>query len=169
VVAAEVRKLAERSKVAAGEISELSAAGVKVSEQAGTQLSELVPKIQKTARLIQEITATSIEQNSGASQVNNAIQQLNNITQQNAAASEELATNSEELASQADQLKELVAYFKVGESSLKSFSSPARPKVTNSSPKVSKNTAPQKSSVSVIDMGKSQISDKDDDSWEYYS
>ena len=171
VVAAEVRKLAERSKVAAGEISELSAAGVKVSEQAGTQLSELVPEIQKTAQLIQEIAATSVEQNSGAGQVNSAIQQLNNITQQNAAASEELATNSEELASQADQLKELVAYFRVGESknNLKAFSThkPAKKIITNpvegANPKSAGKKAP------LLDLGKPTVPDKDDDNWEYYS
>jgi methyl-accepting chemotaxis protein len=113
VVAAEVRKLAERSQVAAAEIDKLSKFGVSISEEAGKKLSVIVPEIQKTASLIQEIAAASIEQNSGAEQVNSAIQQLNQITQQNAAASEELATSSEELASQADQLLDIVSYFKL--------------------------------------------------------
>jgi len=113
VVAAEVRKLAERSKVAAEEIDNLSKGGVQDSERAGVMLSELVPEIEKTSRLLQEITAASLEQNSGADQINNAIQQLNNVTQQNAAASEEMATSSEELAGQADQLKEQMLFFKV--------------------------------------------------------
>lgn len=113
VVAAEVRKLAERSKVAADEIDQLSKSGVEISEKAGQQLAEIVPEIEKTAKLVQEIASASIEQNSGADQVNNALQQLNQVTQQNAAASEEMATSSEELSSQADQLKELISYFKV--------------------------------------------------------
>lgn len=113
VVAAEVRKLAERSQVAAAEINKLSGFGVKISDEAGKRLSAIVPDIQKTAQLIQEIAAASIEQNSGADQVNSAIQQLNQVTQQNAAASEEMATSSEELASQADQLLEIVSYFKI--------------------------------------------------------
>jgi len=115
VVASEVRKLAERSKVAADEIDDLSKNGVDVAERAGSKLSEIVPDIQKTARLVQEIAAASIEQSSGADQVNNAIQQLNNVTQQNAAASEEMATSSEELASQAEQLKEIISFFNTGE------------------------------------------------------
>src|SRR6056297_1679723 len=115
VVAAEVRKLAERSKVAADEIDELSKSGVDISEKAGKQLADIVPEIEKTAQLVQEISASSMEQNSGAEQVNNAIQQLNQVTQQNAAASEELATSSEELASQAQQLKENIGYFVTGE------------------------------------------------------
>lgn len=115
VVAAEVRKLAERSKVAADEIVQLAASGVEISEMAGQQLTEIVPQIENTAKLIQEITAASLEQNSGAEQVNNAIQQLNQVTQQNAAASEEMATGAEELSSQAEQLKEIISFFKIDE------------------------------------------------------
>lgn len=115
VVAAEVRKLAERSQAAASEIDQLSKDGVNVSVEAGEKLRAIVPEIQKTTHLVQEITAASIEQNSGAGQVNSAIQQLNDITQQNAAASEEMATSSEELASQAEQLLEMISYFKLNE------------------------------------------------------
>jgi|GEM_PF-1177771 len=114
VVAAEVRKLAERSKVAADEIVGLSNKSVKVTEDAGEFMMEIIPNIEKTAKLVQEISAASMEQNSGADQVNNAIQQLNQVTQQNAAASEELATSSEELSSQADQLKDNISYFSIG-------------------------------------------------------
>lgn len=113
VVAAEVRKLAERSKVAAEEIARISKKGVLMSDEAGKMLEQVVPEIQKTARLVQEIAAASTEQNSGADQVNSALQQLNQVTQQNAAASEEMATSSEELASQAEQLKDIISYFKV--------------------------------------------------------
>jgi len=114
VVAAEVRKLAERSKVAAEEIDELSKNGVNIAEKAGVKLNEIVPQIEKTAQLVQEIASASMEQNSGADQVNNAMQQLNNVTQQNAAASEEMATSAEELSSQAEQLKETIQFFNTG-------------------------------------------------------
>lgn len=113
VVAAEVRKLAERSKVAADQIDELSRNGVEISEKAGNQLAEVVPEIEKTSKLVQEISAASIEQNSGTNQINTAIQQLNKVTQQSAAASEEVATSSEELTEQAEQLKNLVAFFRL--------------------------------------------------------
>ena len=114
VVAEEVRKLAARSQDAAKEIEETSKSSVDVAEKSGKMLEAIVPDIQKTARLVQEITAANNEMTGGASQVNNAIQQLNQVTQQNAAASEELATSSEELSSQADELKNQVAYFKTG-------------------------------------------------------
>ncbi|HEX8947535.1 MAG TPA: methyl-accepting chemotaxis protein, partial [Dissulfurispiraceae bacterium] len=105
VVASEVRKLAERSQTAAGEISQLSGSSVMVAENAGQMLAKLVPDIQKTAELVQEISAASNEQNSGAEQINKAIQQLDQVIQQNASASEEMASTSEELASQAEQLQ----------------------------------------------------------------
>ena len=66
VVASEVRKLAERSQAAAGEISELSGRSVQVAETAGQMLNKMVPDIQKTAELVQEISASSREQDSGA-------------------------------------------------------------------------------------------------------
>ncbi len=113
VVAAEVRKLAERSQISAVEIDTLSKSSVSVAEKAGKLFEELVPNIQKTAELVQEINASSLEQNSGAQQVNSAIQELNGVTQQNAASSEELAANSEELASQADMLRSTINYFKL--------------------------------------------------------
>ena len=115
VVAAEVRKLAERSKASADEIDLLSKNGVDVSEKAGKQLAEIVPEIEKTAKLVQEISAASNEQNSGAEQVNSALQQLNQVTQENASAAEEMSTSSEELSGQADQLKEMVSFFKIGD------------------------------------------------------
>lgn len=114
VVAAEVRKLAERSKAAADEIVGLSTQSLSITEEARDLMAEIIPDIEKTSKLVQEIAAASMEQNTGADQVNSAIQQLNQITQQNAAASEELATSSEELAAQAQQLKEGIAYFDLG-------------------------------------------------------
>ncbi|WP_136523313.1 methyl-accepting chemotaxis protein [Geomonas ferrireducens] len=115
VVASEVRKLAERSQKAAGEISELSANSVNIAERAGELLAKMVPDIQKTAELVQEISAASREQDTGAEQINKAIQQLDQVIQQNASASEEMSSTAEELASQAEQLQSTIAFFNIGE------------------------------------------------------
>ncbi len=115
VVAAEVRKLAERSQAAAGEISQLSVTSVEVAEKAGQMLAKLVPDIQKTAELVQEISAASKEQTSGSAQINAAIQQLNHVIQQNAGATEEISATAEELLTQAEQLRGAIAFFKVEE------------------------------------------------------
>jgi methyl-accepting chemotaxis protein len=119
VVAAEVRKLAERSQAAAREIAHLSSSSVEIAEQAGTLLGKLVPDIQKTAELVQEIAAASKEQTAGADQINGAIQQLNQVVQQNAGAAEEMASTAAELASQADQLQTMIAFFKTGEAAVR--------------------------------------------------
>ncbi len=115
VVAAEVRKLAERSQKAAGEINQLSGTTVKVSEKAGEMLEKLVPDIQKTAELVQEITAASKEQDTGAEQINKALQQLEKVIQQNASAAEEMASTTEEMTGQSDQLITALGFFKTGE------------------------------------------------------
>jgi methyl-accepting chemotaxis protein len=114
VVAAEVRKLAERSQKAAGEINQLSANTLKVSEKSGEMLDKLVPDIQRTAELVQEISAASKEQDTGAEQINKALQQLEQVIQQNASASEEMASTTEELTGQSDQLMSALAFFHTG-------------------------------------------------------
>jgi methyl-accepting chemotaxis protein len=111
VVASEVRKLAERSQAAATEITKISRSSTEVAERAGSLLTKLVPDIQKTADLVQEINAASQEQSQGANQVNRALQQLDTVVQQNASASEELSSTAEELSAQSEQLQASIAFF----------------------------------------------------------
>jgi methyl-accepting chemotaxis protein len=115
VVAAEVRTLAEHSRTAAAEITQLTSSSVIKAERAGEKLGKLVPDIQRTAELVQEISASSKEQTAGTAQINQAIQQLDQVTQQNAATSEELAATTEELAAQAEQLQQVIAFFTLDE------------------------------------------------------
>ena len=132
VVAAEVRKLAERSQIAAGEIDILSHSSVDTAEKTGEMLKKVVPNIQKTAELVQEISAASAEQNTGAEQINGAILQLDQVIQQNSGAAEELSATSEEMnataetmaasaesmLNQADDLTDIIAFFKVGDANM---------------------------------------------------
>ncbi len=112
VVASEVRKLAEHSQKAAKEIDDISISSVATAEHSGKMLAEVIPQIQNTAQLVQEISATSLEQNSGIGQISQAIQQLSAVVQSNSALSEELASSSEELSSQAKVLLDTISYFK---------------------------------------------------------
>jgi methyl-accepting chemotaxis protein len=113
VVAVEVRKLAERCREAADEINKLSANGVSVAKVAVKQFDEIIPEMELTAKLVQEISSSSGEQNAGIDQVSSSIQLLNMVAQQNAAASEEMVTSAEELANQAEKLKQIVSFFRI--------------------------------------------------------
>ena len=113
VVAAEVKKLAENSQKASAEINQLAVESVKISDLAGTTIEKIIPDIRHTADLVEEISASSTEQNSGILQINDAIMQLDQVIQQNAAASEESASMAEELSSQAERMQETMKFFKI--------------------------------------------------------
>jgi methyl-accepting chemotaxis protein len=108
VVATEVRKLAERSQVAAQDIGEVATNSVSLAEKAGQLLEAMLPSIHKTSDLVQEIAAASAEQSAGVGQVNTAVSELNKITQQNAASAEELAATAEEMQDLAEALRRVV-------------------------------------------------------------
>jgi methyl-accepting chemotaxis protein len=113
VVAGEVRKLAERSKTAASEINLVSKSTTELSNNAEKELNVLAPEIEKTAHLVEEIAASSVEQASGIEQIHNAMQQLNMVVQSNAERSDQMAEQAEEMSRQADELNSLVSKFKL--------------------------------------------------------
>ncbi|MEN8123040.1 MAG: methyl-accepting chemotaxis protein [Bacteroidota bacterium] len=115
VVASEVRKLAERSKVAADEINEVSIHGINIAEKAASELAGLVPEINKTASLVQDIAAGSLQQETGSEQINEVIQQLNDIAQQNASAASELSYSSRDLNEQSNKLMNVISFFRIKE------------------------------------------------------
>lgn len=169
VVASEVRKLAERSQSAAAEIGDLSSSSVEVAERAGEMLNRMVPDIQRTSELVQEIAAASKEQDTGAEQVNKAIQQLDQVIQQNASASEEMASTSEELSSQAEQLQDTISFFKVGDAQ---HTRKQAPKTTKAMPAIAhrQQSSPAKPKAPSrglnLDMGRGR--DKLDDDFQEY-
>ncbi|WP_279478771.1 methyl-accepting chemotaxis protein [Aureimonas sp. SK2] len=126
VVASEVRKLAERSQIAASEIGELSGSTLKIAEDAGSRLQQLVPDIQRTAELVSEISAACREQNAGAEQINQAIQQLDQVTQQNAAAANEMSATAEQLSAEAGRLNDRAGFFRIEEQAKRQASGPGR-------------------------------------------
>lgn len=113
VVAGEVKKLADKSKDAAGVINSVSSSTMVMSKAARRELEALVPEIEKTAHLIHEIAAASMEQVSGVEQINTAMQQLNYVVQNNALRSDELSSHSKDLSVQAEELRDLISEFKI--------------------------------------------------------
>lgn len=112
VVASEVRKLAERSQNAASEISEISVKTLETAENAGNLIREVVPSIEQTSMLVQEIASNAHEQDQGAQQVSTAIIQMDSVVQQNASAAEEMAAMAEELSAEAQRLVQVISFFK---------------------------------------------------------
>ncbi len=115
VVASEVRKLAERSQAAAGEINELSLQTITAALDAGRMIDQLVPDIERTSDLVSDISRANNEMSSGGAQVNGAIQQLDRVTQANTAAAEEMSATAEELAAQAATLRASIEFFRTGD------------------------------------------------------
>lgn len=115
VVAEEVRKLAERSQASAADIGQVAKESVLAAEGAGESISKMIPEIQKTSALVDEISAAAEEQDSGSRQISAAMEQLSSTTQQAASASEELASTAEELNGQAETLRDLMRFFRLGD------------------------------------------------------
>lgn len=186
VVAAEVRKLAERSKQAANEIVALVAKGMKVSQMAGEKAKMLVPEIEKTTVLVKEISAASIEQKTGAEQINLAMQNLNVITQENASSSDELTNSSVQLSALAESLRAAVSFFKIDESQVQSEEVPVAENKTETSnataqaskskestdgdsePKSRRNRVTEHQQGTTIDLGNLSSSEFDLDNYEKF-
>lgn len=118
VVASEVRKLAERSQNSAAEINELSVKTVELSQSANSMISKVIPSIEQTSQLVDEIATASREQDNGAQQVNIAITQLDTVVQQNASSAEQMAAMAEELTTESEKLVDTLKFFKLDESEI---------------------------------------------------
>lgn len=113
VVANEVKKLAEKAKVAATEIDEISTGGLQISDATEKDLSKLLPDIEKTTMLVRAITNANVEQSHGATEIQNVIQELNSIAQTNAVVSEDLKSKAENLSNESTNLQKMVRIFKL--------------------------------------------------------
>ena len=112
VVAAEVKKLAERSRVAANEIFEMMRQGVNISAVAGEKLKKMVPQINESARLTEHISNGAHEQKLGIEQINASMIEINDINAVNANSSSELLGFAKTLHLKSDELLHAVAFFK---------------------------------------------------------
>lgn len=113
VVAGEVKKLAERSRISSEEIEKVSQKGITIAKEAGSKLSEHVPMVHQTAKLVREITTSNIEQNSGIEQINISIQKLNSITQRNAVEANNIVNNINKLSDNSRGLSKSIDFFKI--------------------------------------------------------
>jgi methyl-accepting chemotaxis protein len=111
VIATEVRKLAEKSRVGANEINELTEMSLSVATQARDLLFELLPDIQKTVKLINEIAVSNTEQEHGINQINEIANSNYNVIKESTSVSEQMSKSAEELLTQAELLKNQLSFF----------------------------------------------------------
>ncbi len=127
VVATEVRKLAERCRVAASEIGALSVETLKASGEAGEQIERLTPEIRRTADLVQEISAAMREQDARTGEIDGAIRALDRRIAENAGSAREAAGTMGQLLAGADGLRALIARIGEGDDGKGSEAAPERP------------------------------------------
>lgn len=115
VVAEAVRSLAQRSAVAAKDISilikesvEQVENGTRVADSSEAVLSSIVQEIKKVAVLNGEISAASNEQALGIQQINKAMTELDTSTQQNASVAEEVSASADQMNGQVSSIGQLV-------------------------------------------------------------
>ena len=113
VVATEVRKLAERSKETASEITALAVNVAQVAENAGFILGKIVPQVVQTSELVREIYNASEEQQSGVEQINAAVAQIESSTRRSAETSEALSRAVNDINHNIQQLREQALFFKL--------------------------------------------------------
>ena len=116
VVATEVRGLAERSQRAAVDIREMASKSQAITTRSGALLGELVQSMTQTMEIVQDVSAASVDQSNGISEVNVAMKQVNAVATQNSTAAEDLAATAQEMSAQAETLQELVQFFRNGRS-----------------------------------------------------
>jgi methyl-accepting chemotaxis protein len=134
VVADEVRKLAERTGKATGEITDMIKGiqtetkeavhsmetgiqevdkGRELADQAGNSLTEVVAGAQRVMDMIQQIATATEQQSAAAEQISKNIEHIASITKETATGAEQSATAAEELNRQAEGLQQMVGRFKV--------------------------------------------------------
>ncbi len=134
VVADEVRKLAERTGTATGEITEMIKGiqndsgravssmeeagnlvenGKSLADQAGINLHEISDLSQRVKDMIIQIATASDEQSAAAEQISKNIEHISSVTKETATGAQQSAAAAEELNRQAERMQQMISKFVV--------------------------------------------------------
>ena len=169
VVATEVRKLAERSQAAAGEINSMATHSMQTASQAGEIIQELVEEIHTTTDLVRGIDEASQEQALTIKENVQAFYQMDQIIQKNTAVSEEIASISQMLSSQAGDLSAIMSFFKTRETEKQTVGESAQITMSQTPAMVFPlDENEQQMAMSVSEEFDSPALSDDEDEWERY-
>ncbi|PCG20589.1 methyl-accepting chemotaxis protein [Brachyspira sp. G79] len=125
VVASEVRNLAQTTQSSVKDITALVDntnekinKATETARQSQDIFMDIQEKIDNTAKIMQDISATAMEQQVGVDQVNRAVAEMDTVTQHNASLVQESTYTSESLLEQAHALKDTVSFFKLSAADL---------------------------------------------------
>jgi ligand-binding sensor domain-containing protein/methyl-accepting chemotaxis protein len=113
VIAGEVRKLAERSRLASKEIVGSAQLGARRTEEVGDMILNFLPEVEKSAELIKEISQSSEKQSGAIENMKNSLLQFFGTSKKNSVISEEIYEISSELEKLAQYLKEEIMKIEV--------------------------------------------------------
>ena len=125
VVASEVRNLAQTTQSSVKDITvlvdntnEKINKATETARQSQDIFIDIQQKIEDTAKIMQDISATAMEQQVGVDQVNRAVAEMDTVTQHNASLVQESTDTSESLLNQAHMLQDAVSFFKLNPADL---------------------------------------------------
>ena len=120
VVADEVQRLANKSAVSAGDITELIESssklveyGTSLSVEMTEALSAVVSSAQRTTEMVERIADSAVQQSQSLRQLKLGMEQISDVVQTNAATAEKSAASARQLNVQAEELKTLVHKFQL--------------------------------------------------------
>ena len=120
VVASEVRNLAQNAQTSAKDITLLiDNIYEKINKSAETAreskliFNDIQSKVENTAKIMNEISTTALEQETSIEHINISISKIDDITNKNVSLVDETALSSKEILEQAQQLKKIMNFFKM--------------------------------------------------------
>lgn len=112
VVAAEVKKLSEKTRLVTKDIKELSNSSIHIGDEARLVVKDIFHEVQKTSGLVQKISVSILQEEERMSSINSNVNSLSNRLKVKANVSNQLSSTAHKLNTNALILRKLSSFFK---------------------------------------------------------